>query len=267
MKALIFILVLANLLFYAFSQGYFGQADNPDAGRVERQVKAENIRIVARGEGAQAARTVEAAPANEDKPSADSKPPIEDKPQDKPGAEKAGKEAADKSADSAKPKGGESAESADNSPPICVAWEHLTVPEADRLTAAVSDKFSKFKLSRKAVDADVSGWWVYIPPLPGKPEADKKAAELRTLGITDYFAIQDGPNRFAISLGVFSSEKGAQERLAELKAKGVRSAKLTPRPGKDGSITLEARGPGASRKALLAATGEALPKAAVADCK
>ena len=50
------------------------------------------------------------------------------------------------------------------------------------------------------------------------------APELRQLGITDYFVILDGPNRFAISLGVYSSEKGGQERLAEVKEKGVRSA-------------------------------------------
>ena len=50
MKALVFLLVLANLLFFAFSEGYFGRAENPDAGRVERQVLPERMRIVSRGE-------------------------------------------------------------------------------------------------------------------------------------------------------------------------------------------------------------------------
>ena len=260
MKALIFLLVVANLLFYAFSQGYFGHADNPDAGRVEQQVKPDSIHIVARGEPAatpakesETATPAPAAPAGEAAPAPEIAPKSEAKSDAKPET----KEAPTKEAKESKE------EPAAN---ICLAWEHLSVAEADRLTALFGERFAKLKLSRKAVDAEVSGWWVYIPPLAGKPEADKKAGELRSLGVTDYFAIQDGPNRFAISLGVFSSEKGAQERLAELKGKGVRSAKLTPRPGKDGSITLEARG-SAVRQAVVAAANGALPKASVADCQ
>ena len=257
MKVLIFLLVLANLLFYAFSQGIFGQSDNPDAGRLEQQVKPDSIRIVARGDGAKAARTVEAKPAvAEEKPTGEEKSAAE-----AGGGVKPGKEGRDKPAEVPK----ETAEASVG--PICFAWERLTVPEADRLTALLGDKFAKLKLSRKAVDAEVSGWWVYIPPQVSKPEAEKKASELRGLGVTDYFAIQDGPNRFAISLGVFSSEKGAQDRLAELKAKGVRSAKMTPRPGKEGSITLEARGSGTVRKALLVAATEVLPKNSAVECK
>src|SRR3990167_4112623 len=49
-KALVFLLVLANLLFYAFGAGYFGRPDNPDAGRVEQQILPERMRIAARGD-------------------------------------------------------------------------------------------------------------------------------------------------------------------------------------------------------------------------
>ncbi len=259
MKALIFLLVVANLLFYAFSQGYFGHADNPDAGRVEQQVKPDSIHIVARGEPAaapakesEAAVPVPSAPVGETAPT----PEISPKPEAKSEVRAEMKEAPPKETKASKE------EPAAN---LCLAWEHLSVAEADRLTALFGERFAKLKLNRKAVDAEVTGWWVYIPPLASKSEADKKAGELRNLGVTDYFAIQDGPNRFAISLGVFSSEKGAQERLAELKAKGVRSAKLTPRPGKDGSITLEARG-SAARQTVLAAANGALPKATATDC-
>ncbi len=261
MKALIFLLVVANLLFYAFSQGYFGHADNPDSGRLEQQVKPDSIRIVSRGEPVAAAKVDEAAAprvAGEDAQPGTPVKPLEETGESKPDA----KEALVKEGGAAK----ETKEGADEpAATLCLAWEHLSVAEADRLSTLLGERFAKLKLSRKAVDAEVSGWWVYIPPQAGKAEADKKAGELRNLGVTDYFTVQDGPNRFAISLGVFSSEKGAQERLAELKGKGVRSAKLTPRPGKDGSITLEARGSGL-RKPILAATAGVLPKAQVTDC-
>ncbi len=260
MKALIFLLVVANLLFYAFSQGYFGHADNPDAGRVEQQVKPDSIHIVARGEPAavttkesEVATPVPATPAGEAAPAPEIAPKLDAKSDAKPET----KEAAPKEVKESKE------EPAAN---LCLAWEHLSVAEADRLTALFGERFAKLKLSRKAVDAEVSGWWVYIPPQANKSDADKKASELRNLGVTDYFTVQEGPNRFAISLGVFSSEKGAQERLAELKGKGVRSAKLTPRPGKDGSITLEARG-SAVRQTVVAAANGALPKVSAADCQ
>ena len=60
-------------------------------------------------------------------------------------------------------------------------------------------------------------WWVMVPPLANKAEADKKVGELKELGVSDLFVVHDaGPNQFAISLGVFSSEKGGQEHLARL---------------------------------------------------
>ena len=85
--------------------------------------------------------------------------------------------------------------------------------------------------------------------------------------MTDYFVILEGPNRFAISLGIFSTEKGGQERLAELRAKGVRSARLLPRPGKDGTVRLQATGPASAREALVVAAGKALPKQEVKACR
>ena len=234
MKTLVFLLVLGNLLFYAFSQGYFGEAENPDAIRVEKQVLPERMRIVSRGEApaikAKAPEPVKPEPVTEEvKPEPVAKPePV---------------------------------------PMVCLAWEHLTVADADKLGALLSGKFAGFKSSRRVVAAEGSGWWVFVPPLAGKAEAEKKAGELRQLGVTDYFIIQDGANRFAISLGVFSSEKGGQDRLAEVKEKGVRSARLTPRPGKDSTVNLQATGPAPDKAALLEAVAKALPKAGGQSCK
>ena len=50
MKALVFVLVLANLLFYAFSTGLIGTADVDEGVRLAQQVQPERINIVARGE-------------------------------------------------------------------------------------------------------------------------------------------------------------------------------------------------------------------------
>jgi hypothetical protein len=244
-KFIVFLLVLANLLFYAFSAGYLGRPDNPDAGRTAQQILPERMRIVSRGEAP-------AAPVKADIP----KPVVvEAAPQE--GAAESAKEAA---APEPAPKPAEIAQ-------LCLAWEHLSAPDADRLAAVLAGKYPGFKISRRVIAAEGNGWWVFIPPLAGKADADKKAGELKLLEISDFFVVQDGPSRFAISLGVFSSEKGAQDRLADLKAKGVRSARVGPRPGKDSTVRIQAQGPQTGREGLLAAVGKILPKTEAQDCK
>lgn len=220
MKVFVFLLLLANLLLYAFSAGYLGHPDSPDAGRLDQQVAPERMRVVSRGE-APAAKAP--APAPVVVPA-----PVEN---------------------------------------VCLRWEHLAPAEADQLTALLGEKFAGFKASRHPETAEGATWWVYIPALPGKAEADKKAGELRLFGVTDYFIVQEaGPNRFAISLGIFSSEKGAQERLADLKAKGIKSARLAPRPGKDSQFAVDASGPAPDKAALLEAATAMLPKAPAQGC-
>jgi hypothetical protein len=59
---------------------------------------------------------------------------------------------------------------------------------------------------------------------------ERKAAELRNLGVDEYFTILDpGRWRYAISLGVFRSEEGATRFLAQLRQMGVRSATVGER--------------------------------------
>ena len=216
MKALVFLLVLGNLLLYALNNGLLGHPDNPDAGRIDQQIAVDRIKIVSRGE----------APA---KPSP---PPAE------------------KTAES------------------CLRWEQLAVADADRLEIFIKEKFPDLKPKRQTLAGEGSSWWVYIPPLPGKAEAEKKAGELRQLGISDYFIIQDNSsNRYAISLGVFSSEKGGNERLAELKAKNVKSARLVIRPGKDTQINLEASGSLPDKAEFTEQIAAFLPKNPPLSCK
>lgn len=245
MKALVFLLVLANLLFYAFGAGYFGRPDNPDAGRLEQQVMPERMRIVSRGE----------VPATPLKPPV---VPVEAKPAEgAPAAERVDAEKPAMPEPQAKP----------DKTSVCLSWRPLSLADADRLSSVLVKRFGNYKLSRKTVASEGNGWWVYIPPLSNKADADKKAVELRELGVTDFFVVPDAPNRLAISLGVFSTEKGGQDRLAELKAKGVRSAFVAPRPGKESQVTLLVRGPAGEKAALLAAVGQVLPRAEALACK
>lgn len=241
MRLLVFLLVLVNLLFYAFSEGYFGHGENPDAHRIAQQVEPERIKIVARGE----------------QPALPTPPAAQPEPEPLPVAEPAAP---------AEPMKPEPA-------PVtiinaCSRWQQLPLADADRLGALVAQKFPAFKLARRVEPGEGNSWWVFIPPLPDKAAAEKKAVELRGLGITDYFIVQEtGANQFAISLGVFSSEKGGQERFAETRALGVRSAKLSLRPGKDSLVTLDVVGPESERAAMRKAAATLLPKFKPASCQ
>jgi hypothetical protein len=81
-----------------------------------------------------------------------------------------------------------------------------------------------------AAGQDISSYIVLIPPQGSKDNADRKAAELKQLGVSNYFIISDGsPLRWAISLGVFKTEAAAQSQLAALVKQGVHSARVNPR--------------------------------------
>jgi hypothetical protein len=106
----------------------------------------------------------------------------------------------------------------------CVEWGNFAGPGVARAEAALAQlDLASGQVERVVIDA--GGYWVHIPPLKTKGEADRKVRELIDLGVTEFFVVQDaGPWRNAISLGIFRTEEGAQTFLAGLRKRGVRSA-------------------------------------------
>jgi len=85
------------------------------------------------------------------------------------------------------------------------------------------------RLSQRRVE-EIASYWVFMPPQRNRQAANQKAAELKKLGVEDFFIVQEDVKfRFAISLGVFKTEEAARSRLAELRTKGVRTARVGPR--------------------------------------
>jgi hypothetical protein len=80
--------------------------------------------------------------------------------------------------------------------------------------------------------------------------ADRKLAELRR-GVKDLLLIDGGPQRYAISLGVFRSEERAQARLAELEAQDVKGAQVAARAQSVLQTALVVRDPSAPAMARL----------------
>jgi hypothetical protein len=99
---------------------------------------------------------------------------------------------------------------------------------------------------------EISSYIVHIPPQGSKEAADKKAAELRALGVTNYFIMNESsPLRWGISLGVFRSEAAAQSQLATLVKQGVHNAKVVPRYTGSKQLLYQFRDISADTKARL----------------
>jgi hypothetical protein len=109
--------------------------------------------------------------------------------------------------------------------PSCSEFGGFDQVTAKRLDGELQPLALGDKLTHRAVE-DTARNIIYIPPQGSKDGAEKKATELRHLGVSDFFIIQDGDLRWGISLGVFKTEEAARAQLAALSQKGVHSARL-----------------------------------------
>jgi SPOR domain len=125
---------------------------------------------------------------------------------------------------------------------VCRRVGPLAQADAERINTALAAK-AGLKTFLRPVEE--KGYWIFIPPLSDKAAADKKAEELKDLGVKDFFIVtESGPNRYAISLGSFSSEDTAKEAFANLGKKGVHSARLDSRVRTTDKAQIDVRGEG-----------------------
>jgi hypothetical protein len=108
----------------------------------------------------------------------------------------------------------------------CVEWGSFPVADAPRYEKALEPLSLGERLGQRRTE-ELAGWWVYIPAQRNRQGALRKAAELKKLGVDEFFIVQEeGEHRWALSLGVFRSEEAAQAHLAGLRSRGVRSARV-----------------------------------------
>ena len=137
-------------------------------------------------------------------------------------------------------------------PSACMEWGSFSSAELARAQDAV-DRLELGDRVRRVEVPVTAGFWVYIPPLRSKADMDRKAGELRKLGIIDYYPVMEpGPWRLSISLGIFRSEEGAKRYLAALREKGVRSAIVGKREQRINQTAFLVRDPTAAHSENLA---------------
>jgi hypothetical protein len=194
MRTLFLLLVLANVAVYAWWR-YVSPADaGLDRQPLARQMEPEKLKIVP---PAELARQPAKKPA-----------PV---------------------APSAQAAAGAGPASAATATGACVEWGSFTLNDAPRAEKALEPLGLGERVAQRRTE-ETAGWWVFIPSQGSRQAALKKAAELKNLGIDEFFVVvEEGQFRWALSLGVFRNEDAAQARLAALRTQGVRSARVGPR--------------------------------------
>jgi SPOR domain len=133
---------------------------------------------------------------------------------------------------------------------VCVEWGPMS--DADRARAQTRlEPLDLGKLVTQRKVEVIANYWVFIPPLASKAAVDKRVAELKAQGVRDIVPVELGPQRVAISLGVFRTENAAQARLEAIQAQGVKTAKVGPRAQSVQQTVLVVRDPPAQAMARL----------------
>ena len=148
----------------------------------------------------------------------------------------------------------------------CMEWGSFTLADAPRAEKALEPLALGARLAQRRTE-EMAAWWVFIPPQGSRQGALKKASELKTLGVDEYFIVQEeGEHRWALSLGVFRSEEAAQARLAALRAQGVRTARIGARETVVPKIWLQVKSADAALQARLKDIARQLEGSELRDC-
>jgi len=203
-KFVFWALLAANALLFAYGRGLLGSADGElrEPARLTKQLAADKL-VLLSGEQAQAL----AAAAKLEASAAEVETEVEEAP-------------------------------APPTPPApatpayaCLETEAFAPPDARRFENRLARLELGARQMRLAVPfQEVTSHLVYLPPNGGKEGAERRVAELRERGISDYFIMQgESPMRWAVSLGAFKTEASARTLAAELAKKGVQGVRVLPR--------------------------------------
>lgn len=231
LKFIFWSLLAVNAALFAYGRGYLGHfsGNEREPARLVNQLNANQLTIVS----AERAGHAPAGAAAGDAASA----PVDDKAAPQPLA--------------------------------CVEIGSFVLADARRFEARLAALNLGDRQSRRNLPGtEISSYIVNIPPMGSKEAADKKAAELRGLGVTNFFVMPDNsPMRWAISLGVFKSETAAQNQLAALVKQGVRTARVTPRMSGSKLLAFQFRDVDAQLQADLEKIRADFPNTQTHSCK
>lgn len=247
LKFIFWSLLAVNAALFAYGQGYLGHfsGSEREPARLVNQLNASQLKIIS---AEQAGHTPVGAPVGATAP-----------------------DAGGTATAATAPNAATTPTAATGAPPVlaCVEIGSFVIADARRFeTRLAALNLGDRQARRNLPGTEISSYIVNIPPMGSKEAADKKAAELRGLGVTDYFVMSDNsPMRWAISLGVFKSETAAQNHLAALVKQGVRTARVTPRMSGSKLLAFQFRDVDAQLRADLEKIRADFPNTQTHNCR
>ena len=242
-KFVFWALLAANALLFAYGRGLLGSVDAEvrEPTRLRNQVAPDKLVLLT---GEQAQTLAAAAKAGE----ADTAAPSE----------------------AAAPAEAEAPAPAPVAPAFaCLETEAFAAGDARRFETRLARLDLGARQTRLAIPfQEVTSHLVYLPPQGGKEGADRRVAELRERGVTNFFIMQgDSPLRWAVSLGVFKTEAGARTLAAELAKQGVQGVRILPRGPQTNRFAYRFRDIDAPTRTRIVEAGRGFPAAVLHICK
>jgi len=247
LKFVFWALVAANAALFAYREGYLGPAgaEEHEPARLKNQLAGERMVLLTAAEAKAAADSVE-----------------EEQP-------------AQAEADTPAPQPEPVAAVAPPAPPA-PAPQLVACVQAGPFSTADARRFES-RINRLNLDArpsrvetpfqEVTSRLVYLPPNGGREGAQRRAAELKERGVSNFFIMQgDSPPRYAISLGVFKTEGAAQKLAADLGRQGVRGVRILPRGPQTTRTAFQYRRIDAAARTRIAGIADDFSGAAVQNC-
>jgi hypothetical protein len=237
------LLLLANAALFAYQRGYLEPLlpSGREPGRVSRQLNADQIKFIPEPKAVAAPATAADTAASTATSAATMEPVVA-------------------TAVTAAP--------VSKTPAMatCTEFGNFNAEDAKRFSAQLAALSLGERMSRREVPGATSHI-VYIPPQADKDAAEKKAGELRRLGVNDFYIIQDNSSlRWGISLGVFKLEEAARAYLTTLNRKGVHSARIGQRSASSGLTAFQLRNLDATAKSAVEKIKAGFPKQETRSC-
>ena len=254
LKFVFWALVAVNAALFAYREGYLGQAGAEDHEplRLKNQLASERLMLLTDSEAKLAASAkqdvVEGAEQQAETPAATTEPAPEPAPAPAP---------------------------APAAPPA-PAPQLIACVQAGPFSSADARRFES-RINRLNLDArparvdtpfqEVTSRLVYLPPNGGREGAQRRTAELKERGVSNFFIMQgDSPLRYAISLGVFKTEGAAQKLAADLGRQGVRGVRILPRGPQTTRTAFQYRRIDAATRTRIAGIADDFSGAAMRTC-
>ncbi len=247
LKWAVWLLVLGNAGYFAWSQGYLDTlglkpAEQREPQRMAQQVRPEVLRLLNGPRAETAPGVVATAPAA---PVAVAPPPP---------APMAAEPAAPTPVPATPPT---VAVAAGNGPRACWQAGGFTDDQAELLRAELA--LLGVPASGFAFSEVRSGgrWIVYMGRYDNQQQVDRKKEELRALGVS-YREINAPGLAPGLALGTFSTEAAAQQALQKAERDGIRTAKVAQERAESQSVTVRLPAITETQRAAIDALGDAM---------